>query len=141
MPVKRERRASLTAVAPTDRLPHGSGPRGISNTQSSLKKLITRPRSWALNALRMALSVSTEGGIAMADLPNANSRPRREIAMPFIIADEVRGKGVLVNVADPGWVRTRRLWCRRLGVHPNSFRYLGLSCLKSIVIGWDYQEA
>ena len=27
--------------------------------------------------------------------------------MTIIIADEVRGKGVLVNAADPGWVRTR----------------------------------
>jgi NAD(P)-dependent dehydrogenase (short-subunit alcohol dehydrogenase family) len=27
--------------------------------------------------------------------------------MTLIIADEVRGKGVLVNAADPGWVRTR----------------------------------
>jgi NAD(P)-dependent dehydrogenase (short-subunit alcohol dehydrogenase family) len=27
--------------------------------------------------------------------------------MTLIIADEVRGKGVLVNATDPGWVRTR----------------------------------
>ena len=29
------------------------------------------------------------------------------IAVLLIIADEVRGKGVLVTEADPGWVRTR----------------------------------
>ena len=61
MPVKRERSTSVTAAAPTDRLPHGSGPRGISSTQSSLKKLMMWSRSCALNALRMAFSVSTEG--------------------------------------------------------------------------------
>jgi NAD(P)-dependent dehydrogenase (short-subunit alcohol dehydrogenase family) len=27
--------------------------------------------------------------------------------MTLVVADEVRGKGVLVNAADPGWVRTR----------------------------------
>jgi NAD(P)-dependent dehydrogenase (short-subunit alcohol dehydrogenase family) len=27
--------------------------------------------------------------------------------MTIIVADETRGKGVLVNAADPGWVRTR----------------------------------
>jgi hypothetical protein len=43
----------------------------------------------------------------MVDLPNARLQTRREIAVAVMIADEVRGKSGLVNVVDPGWVRTR----------------------------------
>src|SRR3954451_17898909 len=58
MPANRPARPSRTRSLPSSLRPHGSGPRGISRTQSSTKKLITESRSCALNASSNRSSVS-----------------------------------------------------------------------------------
>src|SRR5689334_3272270 len=61
MPAKRERRPSFTAANPRYRVPHGSGPRGISSTHFSEKNRLTPSRSWLLKAAKIDSSVATEG--------------------------------------------------------------------------------
>src|SRR4029450_3218549 len=59
MPAKRSASPERTRSRPSDLRPQGCGPRGISRTQSSVKKLITASRSWALKASSRRRRVST----------------------------------------------------------------------------------